>query len=98
MVNDHLLGFDDDKVSIFALLDLSAAFDTIDHSILLTRLQYSFGICDLALAWFRSYLTDCKQTVYVNGIYSDPSALMYGVPRGSVLGPILFVLYATPRS
>ena len=88
----------DDKVSIHALLDLSAGFDIIDHPILLTRLQYSFGICDLALAWFRSYLTDCKQTVYVNGIYSDPSALMYSDPQGSVVGPILFVFCAPPVS
>ena len=97
VVND-LLGFDEDKASILALLDPSAAFDTIDHSILLTRLQHSFGICDLALAWFCSYLTNRKQTVCMNRIYSDPSALMYSVPQGSVLGTILFVLYATPVS
>ena len=52
VINDLLLGFDDDKVSTLALFDLSAAFGTIDHSILLTRLQHSF---DLVLAWFRSF-------------------------------------------
>ena len=98
VVNNPLFGFDDDKVSILALLDLSAAFYTTDHSILLTRLRHSFGICDLAVAWFRSYLTDRKQTVCVNGIYSDPSALMYGVQQGSVLGHILFVFYIAPVS
>ena len=66
--------------------------------LIFTTLQHSFGNCDLAVAWFRSYLTDRKQTVCVNGIYSDPSALMHGVPQGSVPGPILFVLYATPVS
>ena len=98
IVNGLLLGFDEYKVSILALLGLSAAFDTIDHSFLFTRLKHSFGICDLALFWFRLYLTDRKQTVCRNSIYSDPTALMYGVPQGSVLGPILFVLYATPVS
>ena len=98
VVNDLLLGLDDDKVSILALFDLSAVFDTTAHSILLTRLQHSFGICDLALAWFRSYLTDRQQTACVNGIYFEPSAPMYGVPKGSVFGPILFLLYATPVS
>jgi hypothetical protein len=98
VVNDLLVGFDGDKISVLALLDLSAAFDTIDHSILLTRLQHSFGICDSALSWFQSYLTDRRQTVCTNGMYSDPSGLTYGVPQGSVLGPILFVLYATPVS
>ena len=53
-VNDRL-GFDDDKVSILTLLDLSASSDIKDHSILLTRLQHSFDICDLSLAWFHSY-------------------------------------------
>ena len=98
VVNDLLLGFDDDIVFILALLHLSAAIDTTDHSVLLTRLQHSVGICDLALAWFRSHLADRKQTVCVNGVYSEPTALMYGVPQGSVLEPILFVLYATSVS
>ena len=84
-------------ISILAVLDLSAAFDTSDHTILRTRLQHSLGIRHLAVSWFRSYLTDRKQTVCVNGIYFDPSALMYAVPQGSLLEPILFVLYATPE-
>eukprot|EP00745_Piridium_sociabile_P040659 TRINITY_DN786_c0_g1_i8.p1 TRINITY_DN786_c0_g1~~TRINITY_DN786_c0_g1_i8.p1 ORF type:complete len:1132 (+),score=124.07 TRINITY_DN786_c0_g1_i8:119-3397(+) len=98
IVNDLLLGFDNDKISVLALLDLSAAFDTIDHSILLTRLKTSFGIRDTALAWITSYLTDRTQKVCVNGKYSDVSALKYGVPQGSVLGPVLFVLYSAPVS
>ena len=71
MVGDLRLGFDDEKVSILTLLDLSAAVDTTDHTVLPPRLQHCFDICDLALAWFRSYLTNRKQTVCVNGIYSD---------------------------
>ena len=98
IVNDILLGLDNDKVSILALLDLSAAFDTIDHSILLSRLQNSFGICGTALSWFQSYLLDRSQAVCVKGVSSEPSGLSFGVPQGSVLGPMLFVLYASPVS
>ena len=93
-----LLAFDENKLSVLALLDLSAAFDTIDHSILLHRLRVSYGIHDLALSWLESYLTARTQTVCINGTHSLPSDLSYGVPQGSVLGPILFVMYASPVS
>ena len=98
IVNDLLSALDEDKVSLLSLLDLSAAFDTIDHSILLSRLSYSFGISDTVLAWFTSYLTDRIQTISVNGSKSLPAPLHYGVPQGSVLGPIFFVLYTQPLS
>ena len=65
---------------------------------LLTRLVSTFGIRDLALSFFRSYLQDRTQVVTVNGIKSSPSLLTCGVPQGSVLGPILFILYAQPLS
>ena len=97
IVNDILLGFDNDKVALLALLDPSAAFDTNDHSILLSRLQ-TFGISGTVLNWFQSYLLDRGQSVYVKGASSKPSVLSFGVPQGSVLGPILFVLYASPVS
>lgn len=77
------------------LLDLSAAFDTIDHVILLRRL-YALGIRGPALAWFKSYLSGRKQSVYIHGTKSELRDLPYGVPQGSVLGPILFTLYTLP--
>ena len=98
IVNDLLLALDDGRVSLLAMLDLSAAFDTIDHHILISRLQNSFGFRDKALDWISSYLTQRTQTVCVNNTYSDSATLRYGVPQGSVLGPVLFVLYASPVS
>ncbi len=67
------------------LLDLSAAFDTIDHNILLNRLENDVGIRGSALAWFKSYLSDCHQFVAVNEEVSYRSQVQYGVPQGSVL-------------
>ena len=77
------------------MLDLSAAFD---HQILLSRLNSVFGIQSTALQWFHSYLSDRYQSTSGNNLSSSPSQLMYGVPQGSVLGPILFVLYPMPLS
>ena len=85
-------------LSVLLLLDLSAAFDTIDHQILLSRQTSVFGIQSTALQWFQSYLSDRYQSISVNNSSSAPLQLMYGVPQGSVLGPILFVLYTTPLS
>ena len=98
VVNDLLLSLDNGNVSLLALLDLSAAFDTIDHSILLHRLEHDFGVSGTALQWFSSYLTNRFQSVVVNGLLSDPSLISSGVPQGSVLGPVLFVIYTTPLS
>ena len=95
IVNDSLLASDSGKVSLLTLLDLFSAFDTIDHTILLTRLEYTFGIHNTALAWFKSYLYDRFQTVSVNNMQFDPVRLFSGIPQGSVLGPVLFTLYAT---
>ncbi len=81
---------------MLVLLDLSAAFDTIDHDILIDRLQNYTGIQGQALRWFRSYLSDCYHFVYLNGESSQLSPVKYGVPQGSVLGPLLFSLYMLP--
>jgi hypothetical protein len=89
---------DDGKVSVLALLDLSAAFDTLDHDILLKRLELSLGVTDTALQWFSSYLYNRKQTVVANSHRSQPTTLQFGVPQGSVLGPVLFSLYTRPLS
>ena len=80
------------------LLDLSAAFDTIDHTILLDRLNVYYGIIELALGWFKSCLSGRTHSVKVGDTLSHPAALLYGVPQGSVLGPILFSLYTNPNS
>ena len=86
------------KVSVLTLLYLSAAFDTIDHDILLHCLEHTFGLQGTAFAWFRSYLSDRTQTVPIDGRLSSPTIIHYGVPQGSVLGPILFFLYTQPLS
>ena len=94
VVND-VLAMDEGKLSVLVLLDLSAAFDTIGHGILLHRLHV-FGIQDTTLSWFRSYLTKTFQIVSTQGTHSDQIELCCGVPQGSVLGLILFYsLYIT---
>ena len=80
---------------IFCLLDRSAAFDTLDHSILLKTL-HALGICGTSLKWFASYLSARQQLVMIGDSKSDAKLLEYGVPQGSVLGPILFCVYMTP--
>ena len=75
---------------------MSAAFDTIDTSTLLRRLRYTFGVSGPALSWIASYLVSRKQSVRVGEEQSSTTACEYGVPQGSVLGPLLFSLYMSP--
>ncbi|KAI2646016.1 hypothetical protein H4Q32_024005 [Labeo rohita] len=96
VTNDLLLSSDRGCISLLVLLDLSAAFDTVDHNILLNRLENYVGISGSALAWFKSHLSDRYQFVAVNEEVSYRSQVQYGVPQGSVLGPLLFTLYMLP--
>ena len=86
------------SISCLCLLDLSAAFDTVDHNILLTRLSSWFGIHGTALNWFRSYLSSRCFRVKCNSDFSSQHTCICGVRQGSVLGPLLFVMYTTPLS
>ena len=94
--NDLLKAIDDGSGVFLVLLDLSAAFDTIDHDILLNRLKSSIGLSDKSLSWFNSYLKDRFQSIVIVGVTSEPVNLKYGVPQGSVLGPVLFTIYTSP--
>ncbi len=96
VTNDLLLSSDRGCISLLVLLDFSAAFDTIDHNILLNRLENFVVIIGSALAWFKSYLSDSHQFVAVNEEISYQSQVQYGVPQGSVLGLLLFTLYMLP--
>ena len=94
--NDILAAMDNQRVTLLVfVLDLSAAFDTIDHQVLLNRLYVTYGIRGTALKWFHSYLSDRKQRILINGSYSSDFDLPQGVPQGSCLGPLLFTLYAS---
>ncbi len=93
--NDILVALDNKQCILLVLLDLSAAFDTVDHTKLIHRLE-AMGIAGIPLKWFKSYLHDRSQKVSIGGQYSEPITLKYGVPQGSVLGPLLFSAYITP--
>ena len=94
--NDIMCAVDAKKAVLLVLLDLSAAFDTIDHAVLLERLNVNFGIKGLALTWLQSYLSNRRQAVQILGASSAETGVPYGVPQGSVLGPVLFTLYTSP--
>ena len=87
---------DRDNVVYLALLDLTAAFDTVDHEVLLQRLKRTFKITGQALKWICSYLSDRSAVVLVNGQFSDPSALECSVPQGSKVGPRMYNEYTFP--
>ena len=80
------------ETTIGIFLDLSKAFDTIDHSILLYKLEHC-GFRGIVLKWFENYLSNRKQYVYYNSHESQLEDIVCGVPQGSILGPLLFILY-----
>jgi hypothetical protein len=90
---DILLALDTGDLAMLTLLDLSAAFDTVDHETLLRRLEVSFGLGGCVLDWFSSYLDRRVQNIRCGSSTSTPALVRFGVPQGSVLGPILFLLY-----
>ena len=91
--NDILRAVDDNKSVILLLLDLSSAFDTVDHLILLSRLSHRFGIKGNVLAWFDSYLKSHEQFVQIEDCYSSQRCLAHGVPQGSVMSLAVFIVY-----
>ena len=95
VTNDILLKMNSQEVTLLVRLDLSAAFDTVNHGILIDHLNKDVGIQGKALDWFKSYLTNRSKQVFLNGTTSKQFNLDSGVPQGSCLGPLLFIIYAS---
>ena len=95
VTNDILMKMNSQEVTLLVMLDLSAAFDTVNHDILISRLHEEVGVSGLALEWFRSYLQNRTQRVAVDGTFSERFVLDHGVPQGSCLGPLLFIIYSS---
>ena len=98
ILNDVYTSVDGKRITILVSLDLSAAFDTLDHSTLFHRLEHTFGVAGPALEWVSSYLTNRSQFIKVDDVSSELFDCHLGVPQGSVLGPLLFALYVAPVS
>ena len=93
IVDDVLVGFEEHSATILIMLDMSAAFDTVDIQKLLDILENSIGLKGTVLKWFESFLLNRTQRVLINGQLSEVLITLYGVPQGSVLGPVLFNIY-----
>ena len=92
LTEDIRRALDDNSFAVGIFIDLQKAFDTVDHKILLHKLEY-YGIRGIANDWIKSYLTNRKQFVTINGFDSSTNIMKFGVPQGSVLGPLLFLIY-----
>ena len=86
---------ENENVTAIVLLDLSAAFDTVDHSILLDVLKHRFGLQGSVLEWFKNYLSPRYFKICTDGIFSTERELKYSVPQGSLNGPYLYLAYAS---
>ena len=98
IVDETLIGFERKTATVLILLDMSAAFDTVDLKKLMVILESKIGIKGTALQWFRSFLFDREQKVKIHGFTSNLLVTLYGVPQGSVLGPVLFNIYVASLS
>ena len=96
LTNDILWGIENQEITMVVLLDLSAAFDTVDHDFLLSIFRNRFGITDIALNWYNTYLQPRQMKVCGNNSYSEELNLKYGVPQGSCSGGNNFVAYCSP--
>ena len=92
---DILHNMEQQWLTLLVLIDLSAAFDTVDHPILFQCLEEQFGFHDSVLSWYKSYLSNRKQCIILNGMRSNIFHLPFRVPQGSCLGPVLFTQYAS---
>ena len=91
MYSNWLDAFEDEKITAVILLDMSAAFDLVDKSILVEKLKL-YGFDRHSADWMENYMSGRSQQVYIDGVLSDPMAVDVGVPQGSMLGPILYCL------
>ena len=92
MFDTWLKAVDDGELAGVCLLDMSAAFDIVDHGLLLQKLKL-YGFNDDATGWVESYLSDRKQCVSIDGTLSRMLSVPTGVPQGSILGPVLYILF-----
>ncbi len=93
VLNDILISCDSGDFAVLVLLDLMAAFDTVDHAILIDQLEHCIGLRGIALDWFKSYCANRSFSVKMGERYSRNAFLPCGVPQGSILAPLLVSLY-----
>ena len=96
VTDDILRALDKRQCVYLVLLDLSAAFDTIDHDVFLDRLKQDYGVTGTVLSWMESYLVGRNQRISINGTISEKIVLDFGFPQGSTIGPFGFKLYTKP--
>ena len=93
VLSDIYSAIDNGKVALLALLDVSVVFDTVNHDILMDRLTQSFGLAGNAFDWLASFITGRTYVVRFGGTTTPPRKVRSGIPQGSILGPLLYILY-----